>query len=112
MKRLDSFKSQIIRTTANFNRLFRTGQRYSSSSFLLIISEASQTKFGVAVSSKIPTAVKRNRAKRKTKEIIRLHQALLPAGKEVIVMAKPEAERRRHSVLVQELLGLLQKATQ
>lgn len=109
MKRQSLYKSLIIRKAEDFNRLFNHGQRYSSLSFLLIILDSNQTKFGVAVSSKTYRAVKRNRARRKTKEILRLNQALLPERKEFIVMAKPGVETMQNDVLSEELLKLLRE---
>jgi ribonuclease P protein component len=111
VKKLTLSKSQLIRSTEDFGRLFQKGQRYSSPWYLILVLNSNEPRFGVAVSGKTNGAVKRNRARRKTKEILRVNQSLLPANKEFIAMAKPGVERQRQKILAQDLLALLQKVT-
>lgn len=105
-------KHQIIRRAADFNRLFKEGKRYSSTFFLLFAADSEQAKFGVAVSSKVASAVKRNRARRKTKEILRLHQERLPKNKDLILLAKPTVVLEPQSRLIKDFQTLLDKVTQ
>ncbi len=75
----------------------------------MIVANAESRKVGFAVSKKIRGAVRRNRAKRRTKELYRLKQDLLPKNIHLIVMAKPGVERAKSQVLTKEFISLVEK---
>ncbi|MFQ5444611.1 MAG: ribonuclease P protein component [Nitrospinales bacterium] len=105
--RLD--KKLIISANQRFNKIFKSGRRFSSRHFLLIVVTAEDKKIGFAVSKKTRGAIKRNRARRRMKETIRLNQKCLPDKSNVILMAKPGVERVQYKLLSEELIGLFCK---
>lgn len=55
------------------------------------------------------SAVKRNRAKRRLREIYRLNQDKLPENRSIVLLAKPGMNSAKFDTLVNEYTDLLQK---
>ncbi len=68
--------------------MFTHGKRYHSNHILLIALDAEEKKVGFAVSKKISGAVKRNRAKRRLRELFRRDNNRLPENKMILLMAR------------------------
>lgn len=66
-------------------------------------SNSEQTRVGFTVSRKVGNAVVRNRVKRRLREAIRHQMAGIPSGKDVVVIAHPQAANANMSVLSEEL---------
>ena len=105
--RLD--KRRILRGRNEFNEIFSTGQRVSSKHLLLLTKNAEESKFAFTVSRKIGGAVRRNFAKRRLREILRLNQKQLPENMHIILQAKPGIERTNFELLSEEFVVLLKK---
>lgn len=104
-------RAQYIRKASEFNELFQEGQRFSSRHFIVFSRASEMSQFGLAVSRRIKTAVARNRAKRRTREIMRKHLNRLPRESRLVLVAKPGVERVRFATLeaqVVRLLGLVE----
>ena len=99
----------MIKKPSEFDEIFRSGERLSSENFLLVTKESEGLKFGFTVSKKIQGAVKRNREKRRLREIVRLNQADLPNNKSIVLMAKPGIEQTKFERLNKEFVDLLKK---
>lgn len=83
---------QRLKTRAEFDRVFRRGQRLDGRLFTLVVAPngGDEDRLGLAVSRKVGGSVQRNRAKRLLREGFR---TLLRQGREaldVVVLAKPE----------------------
>ena len=102
--RLD--KRRIIKSSRTFNELFQNVTKSTSKYFLLVYRKSDALKFGFTVSKKIRGAVKRNRAKRRLRELFRLNQDKFPNDKEIIFMAKPGVEHEKFDVLATDFLNL------
>ncbi len=61
------------------------------------------------MSSKIKGAVRRNRTKRRLREIVRLNQHDFPPGRQYIVLARRDLARVEFDALNNELRGLIGK---
>ncbi len=72
-----------------------SGRRVHTAHFVLIVgrglSSDSPSRLGVTVTRKVGSAVRRNRVKRLVREAFRLDPALLPAGVDLVVIAKDGA---------------------
>jgi len=102
--RLD--KRRVLRGRNEFNEIFKSGR---SKHFLLLTKSATDSKFAFTVSRKIRGAVKRNLAKRRLREILRLNQKHLPGKKHIILQARPGIERTKFELLSKEFAVLLKK---
>jgi ribonuclease P protein component len=102
-------KRQIIKKSDVFTQIFEKGIPLHSDHILLLSVESDQCRFGFAVSKNIKGAVKRNRAKRRLREILRLNQSHLPGNRNIILVAKPGIEQAKFKNLNQEFLRLLKE---
>lgn len=62
------------------------------------------TRLGVTVSSKVGNAVVRNRIRRRVKELFRTRRSEMPAGLDVVVIAKQGAHVLTFHEIAAELL--------
>ena len=112
MRRLSLDKRIAIKSSREFDRIFKEGAKRSSEHILVLFSKAEQIKIGFTVSKKIKGAVTRNRAKRRLRELVRLNQQQLPNQKAYIFFAKPGVENYDFAKLQTEFLNLIEKIRQ
>jgi len=76
---------------------------------MIVFMKSEERKVGFAVSAKVRGAVRRNRARRRTRELFRINQDLLPKKVSLIILAKPEVLLAKTAVLDKELRGLFHR---
>ncbi len=64
--------------------------------------EKTAPRFGVVTTRKVGSAVERNRARRRLREIFRLHRSLLPAGLWMVVVLRRAAATTTYAALLEE----------
>lgn len=99
---------------AEYARVFAGAKRIADRYFtvLMIHNEHGRARLGLAVSKKTaPSAVVRNRIKRRIRETFRLHQRAV-AGKDFVVIAKPPARAVAGARLNKSLCQLWQQTSQ
>jgi ribonuclease P protein component len=77
-----------------FQHVTRQGRRAASDAFVVLVvvdSAGGCPRLGVTVSRRVGNAVVRNRVKRRIREWFRRERRWLPAGAEVLVIARPGA---------------------
>ena len=109
MRRLRFDKKRILKSAKEYDRTFQVGKKVSAENILIFYIEADQCRVGFAVSKLIRGAVKRNRIKRRLREVVRLNQDALPEKKQLVLLARPGAEAVAFDRLQDELLVLLEK---
>ena len=81
--------------SAEFERVYRQGRSHGSRHFVLHAfpreAPADEPRLGVSVSRKVGGAVDRNRVKRLLREAFRAEATRLPAGLDVVIVARPDA---------------------
>ncbi len=109
-------KERRLRARREFLAVQHAGRRVHTTHFVLIVGRgpdgSAPARLGVTVTKKIGTAVRRNRVKRLVREAFRLDPSLLPAGIDLVVLAKEGAPELVLSAVQSEwqsVRGLLQK---
>lgn len=96
-----------------FERALRSGRRMAHPAILIYIytrDKAGPPRLGLVTSRKLGIAPKRNRLKRRLREIFRLHKHLLKRGVDIVFVSKLAAVSMDYSQLEQLVTGLLKKA--
>jgi len=99
-----------IRRRPEILSLQRIGKKLYSKHFLIILSPAEQplNRLAVTVSKKVhKSAVRRNRVKRKIREIFRLHHRQLKGHFDMLIIARKNAHEINYQDTHREILGAL-----
>ncbi len=108
MARLTFRKEERIRKRADFQRIFREGDKVQTPHFRVSIcpNGLSHSRLGVTVGRKIGSAVQRNRIKRRIREFFRLNKDSLPGSSDLVVTAREGAVSLNFWQVSEELKGL------
>lgn len=106
-------KIEVLTKTSDFKRVFSCGSRYFGRYVILyILLESEQqgnNSVGFIVRKSIGNAVKRNKIKRRVREIWRLKCNELLSGSKVIISARQEILRASYQEIEQELIRLIKR---
>ena len=83
-----------VKKGADFDRAYR-GKKSASDPFLVVYAAANDlphARLGLSVGRRVGNAVRRNRWKRLLREAFRRSQAELPAGRDFILIPRPDVE--------------------
>jgi len=97
---------------ADFKRLLKKSKPRGSVYFVVYAfpSPLSRLRASCVVSTKVfRSAVQRNHLRRQLYEIVRLQYATLPAGQDLIILARPQAARASYDQLSTDLTHHLRK---
>jgi len=101
-----------MRSSADFLRVKKIGGRFRTPHFGVNFAdnELPYHRLGLVVQKRFWNAVIRNVIKRRLREWFRLHKGLMPLpGKDIVIIARPGAERLSTSAMARELLAVLAK---
>ena len=93
-------------------RVKKTGARFRAPHFGInfVDNELPYHRLGMVVQKRFWSAVARNLIKRRLREWFRLHKRLVPLpGKDIVVIARPGAERLSSNDMARELLAVFAK---
>lgn len=103
-------RADRLRSPKDFQRVNRTGRRQAGRHFVLVSTagrEPGRTRLGLAVSRRVGNAIARNRVKRHVRSWFRLDEGSIPAGRDLVVIARRGAAERSHAEIALELDGLI-----
>jgi ribonuclease P protein component len=101
-----------LRKSTDFKRVRRLGKSYAHPLIVLIKhpNEEDISRFGVAAGRSIGNAVKRNRAKRRIREILRLRIPSISSGWDILLLARKPLNNATSAELQAALDRLLKRA--
>ncbi|RUS48783.1 ribonuclease P protein component [Cohnella sp. AR92] len=102
-----------LRNREDFNRIYRQGQSFANSQFVVYWRkwpQNEQFRLGISASSKLGGAVVRNRLRRMIKEIVRLNASKINSGLDLILIVRKPALNLPYPEMEKSLLHVLRKA--
>ena len=105
-------RARRVRKRLDYLRVQGRGRRFSTPHYLVFVLPADSpraTRFGLTVSRKVGNAVTRNRVKRWLREHCRRWARDLPANLDVVIVARPGAERAGFAPTSTELASLTKR---
>jgi ribonuclease P protein component len=98
-------KSERIRRRAEYKKIYRSGRRYHSKHFTLIVSlrEEGCSRLGIAANKRIGNAVRRNRIKRVIRELFRKNKLFLRPLRDYVFVAKKGADELTYREVLDEI---------
>ncbi|MDO4778003.1 MAG: ribonuclease P protein component [Tissierellia bacterium] len=105
-------KKYRVRKNSDFVRSYSKGKRFSNKDFTLMIinNNLSNPRFGYTLSRKFGKANKRNKVRRKLKEINRLNLGKFERGKDYIFIPKSHTIGLDYKTLEKSVLNILEKS--
>jgi len=106
MKKEGFPKSLRIKNKKDWDEVIKKGERSFSHNLLLLRlkSEEQGNKFGVALSSTLKGAVKRNRIKRVLREVLRKNKERFVPGEKIILIYRSKQEKIDYQEILNEFL--------
>ncbi len=109
---------QRVKRGTDFRTIREQGRRIDCGAFLLIwaprpgATGPATARVGVVASrAAVGDAVRRNRAKRRLRELFRRHQGLVPAGLDLLLTARPALLRLPFTEVEQRFVSACRKLT-
>lgn len=107
-------KGERINQNRDFRRIYTRGKRWAGRYCILFITENEfqHNRIAIVCSKKVGNAVTRNKARRRLKEIIRLHRGTWPAtdSRDLVIVARAGIKAAHYRAIEKDLLALLRKA--
>ncbi|MBI3406317.1 MAG: ribonuclease P protein component [Acidobacteria bacterium] len=97
---------------AEYDRVYRDGRRRTSRNFTVFFHStgAAESRLGISVKRALGNAVKRNRMRRRIREIFRTHRQEIPAGWDIVIHPRSTVAQAEFTALSTELVSLLKQA--
>jgi ribonuclease P protein component len=98
---------------AEYDAVYREGRRRSSREFTLFVrpNGLEISRFGWSIKKALGNAVRRNRIRRRLREIFRLHRREIAAGWDIVVHPRTSVATAEFTALAQELVKLVNSAS-
>jgi ribonuclease P protein component len=106
-------KQYRLRKSADFDRVRDAGRSWATSLLVLCVShnDLPYSRFGFAASKRVGAAVVRNRAKRLMREVVRLRQADILPGVDMVWIARRPIAQAVYVQVEQAMFQLLKQAS-
>jgi len=103
--------STSLKKNYEFKRLYNRGKSAASSYAAVYCRRngSSENRLGVTVSTKLGGAVKRNRIKRRLKEVYRINEEKFFAGYDIVIVARMRSRYSGFQELENSILSLFKK---
>ncbi len=103
--------STSLKENFEFRRLYAKGKSAAGRHLVLYVRlrRREENRVGITVSAKLARAVKRNRVRRRLREIYRLNEAKFRRGVDMVIVVRGRGVEAPYRVLEEELLALAGK---
>ena len=110
--RLDLPRETRLVRRAEYDAVYREGRRRSSREFTLFVrpNGLEVSRFGWSIKKSLGNAVRRNRIRRRLREIFRLHRQEIATGWDIVVHPRTSVATAEFAGLAQELVTLVNSA--
>jgi ribonuclease P protein component len=110
--RLDLPRETRLVRRAEYDAVYREGRRRSSREFTLFVrpNGLEVSRFGWSIKKALGNAVRRNRIRRRLREIFRLHRPEIASGWDIVVHPRTTVATAEFPALAQELVKLVNSA--
>jgi ribonuclease P protein component len=97
---------------AEYDAVYREGRRRSSREFTIFVrpNGLDLSRFGWSIKKALGSAVRRNRIRRRLREILRLHRQEIAQGWDIVIHPRSSTATGDFSALTGELLQLIARA--
>jgi len=97
---------------AEFDAVYQGGRRRSSREFAVFLrpNGLDRSRFGWSIKKALGGAVRRNRIRRRLREIVRLHRQEIAPGWDIVIHPRSSAATADFSPLAEDLLRVLPRA--
>lgn len=107
-------KTERIRKRADYLRIQSSGRKLSTRSLLVFTVWSTQAplpppRLGITVSKRVGVAVVRTRVKRLLREVFRQNKSRLPAGLQLVIVAKGDAAKLSYPQTNAEFLEICRR---
>ncbi|HUJ30796.1 MAG TPA: ribonuclease P protein component [Candidatus Acidoferrum sp.] len=94
---------------AEFDAVYSEGRRRTSREFTVFLrpNGLELSRFGWSIKKALGNAVRRNRIRRRLREILRLHRREISSGWDIVIHPRSSTAKAQFPALTQELLKLL-----
>jgi ribonuclease P protein component len=94
---------------AEYDAVYREGRQRSGREFTVFLraNGLDISRFGWSVKKALGGAVRRNRIRRRIREVVRLHRQEIASGWDIVIHPRSSAASVKFSVLVDDLLKIL-----
>ena len=107
--RLDFPRASRLVRRVEFDAVYRDGRRRTSREFTVFLrpNGLEVSRFGWSIKKALGSAVRRNRIRRRTREIVRLHRQEIAPGWDIVIHPRSSVATAKYTELTQDLLTLL-----
>jgi ribonuclease P protein component len=111
--RLDLPRACRLVRRADFDAVYRAGRRKSSREFTVFLrpNGLGVSRFGWSIKKTLGTAIRRNRIRRRLREIVRLHRQEISPGWDIVIHPRGSAATADFFALAAEMLRLIPLVT-
>ena len=94
---------------AEYDAVYKEGRRRTSREFTIFLrpNGLDNSRFGWSIKKALGNAVRRNRIRRRLREILRLHRQEITPGWDIVIHPRSSAATAKFSTLAEDLLKLL-----
>jgi len=105
-------KKYRINSSKEYNYLYKKGKKIQGRFMVIFMVEndLNINRFGIVASKKVGNAVKRNRAKRRLREIIRNNRPTRGNGSDCVVVARTNINGAKYALIENEFKHLMKRA--